>query len=54
MAAWVLVPDRDDDDEPTEPRWGVFGTTLVSFFFAEMGDKTQIVVRITRLAGGGR
>ena len=42
MAAWVLVPDRDDDEEPTEPRWGVFGTTLVSFFFAEMGDKTQI------------
>ncbi|MDO9482333.1 MAG: TMEM165/GDT1 family protein, partial [Hydrogenophaga sp.] len=24
------------------PRWGVFGTTVVAFFLAEMGDKTQI------------
>ncbi|MDE2452081.1 MAG: TMEM165/GDT1 family protein [Burkholderiales bacterium] len=43
MAAWILVPDRADDDAgAAEPRWGVLGTTLVSFFFAEMGDKTQI------------
>jgi Ca2+/H+ antiporter, TMEM165/GDT1 family len=44
MAAWVLVPDRlDADDSDTRPlRLGVFGTTLVAFFFAEMGDKTQI------------
>lgn len=43
MAAWVLVPDRLDDDEAAKmPRLGVFGTTVVAFFFAEMGDKTQI------------
>ena len=24
------------------PRFGVFGATLIAFFFAEMGDKTQI------------
>jgi putative Ca2+/H+ antiporter (TMEM165/GDT1 family) len=44
MAAWMLVPDRlDDDPTATEaPRFGVFGTTVVAFFLAEMGDKTQI------------
>ncbi|MFT3718670.1 TMEM165/GDT1 family protein [Pseudorhodoferax sp.] len=43
MAAWMLVPDRLDADEAQKaPRLGVFGTTLVLFFLAEIGDKTQI------------
>jgi putative Ca2+/H+ antiporter (TMEM165/GDT1 family) len=44
MAAWMLVPDRLDDDElrAGPSRFGVFGTTVVAFFLAEMGDKTQI------------
>jgi putative Ca2+/H+ antiporter (TMEM165/GDT1 family) len=44
MAAWMLVPDNLDDDElRTGPsRFGVLGTTVVAFFLAEMGDKTQI------------
>ncbi len=43
MAAWMLVPDKLDDGETgATPRYGVFGTTLVAFFLAEMGDKTQI------------
>lgn len=43
MAIWVLIPDRVDDDGPRETgRFGVFGTTIVAFFLAEMGDKTQI------------
>jgi putative Ca2+/H+ antiporter (TMEM165/GDT1 family) len=44
MAAWMLIPDHlDADDEVLTPRrFGVFGTTLVAFFLAEMGDKTQI------------
>jgi len=43
MAAWMLVPDKlDDGDTATTTRFGVFGTTLVAFFLAEMGDKTQI------------
>ncbi len=44
MAAWMLVPDKIDADEVAAQtaRWGVFGTTLVAFFLAEMGDKTQI------------
>lgn len=42
MAAWVLVPDKAGDEPGLRQRWGVFGTTLVTFFLAEMGDKTQI------------
>ena len=43
MAAWTLIPDRIDEDEAgAATRFGVFGTTLVAFFLAEMGDKTQI------------
>ena len=43
MAAWMLIPDKlDDDDSSTHSKWGVFGTTVVAFFLAEMGDKTQI------------
>jgi len=43
MAGWMLVPDKiDDDDEGGTQRFGVFGTTVLAFFLAEMGDKTQI------------
>ncbi len=43
MAVWMLIPDKlDEDDAATKPRWGVFGTTVVAFFLAEMGDKTQV------------
>ncbi len=42
MGAWILVPDKIDDEDATLARFGVFGTTLVAFFLAEMGDKTQI------------
>ncbi|MEI6460130.1 MAG: TMEM165/GDT1 family protein [Pseudomonadota bacterium] len=43
MAAWILVPDTLDENEalPTN-RYGILGTTVVAFFLAEMGDKTQI------------
>jgi Ca2+/H+ antiporter, TMEM165/GDT1 family len=43
MAAWTLIPDQIDEDETTPAtRFGVFGATLIAFFLAEMGDKTQI------------
>ena len=43
MAVWMLIPDKlDDEGVDGHSRWGVFGTTLVAFFLAEMGDKTQI------------
>jgi len=43
MALWMLVPDRlDEDAAPRAARLGVFGTTVIAFFLAEMGDKTQV------------
>ena len=43
MAAWVLVPDKIDDDEGEGvSRHGAFLATTIAFFIAEMGDKTQI------------
>jgi putative Ca2+/H+ antiporter (TMEM165/GDT1 family) len=45
MAAWVMVPDQIDADQPHGAplaKYGVFLTTLLAFFVAEMGDKTQV------------
>jgi Ca2+/H+ antiporter, TMEM165/GDT1 family len=43
VALWTLVPDKLDDDESSGfKRYGPFLTTLVAFFLAEMGDKTQV------------
>mgnify|MGYP001206222698 CR=1 FL=1 len=43
MAAWMLVPDKlDEDDAAGRKLGGVFATTTVLFFLVEIGDKTQI------------
>jgi Ca2+/H+ antiporter, TMEM165/GDT1 family len=42
MAFWILVPDRCDEDVESKGTLGVLAATFVSFFLAEMGDKTQI------------
>jgi len=43
VAVWMLVPDEAGDAEGAgSGRLGVFGVTVVAFFLAEMGDKTQI------------
>jgi putative Ca2+/H+ antiporter (TMEM165/GDT1 family) len=42
MAVWMLIPDKIDEAEGGHQRFGVFGTTVIAFFLAEMGDKTQI------------
>jgi len=43
MAVWTLIPDEIEDKETqVAQRFGVFGATLITFFLAEMGDKTQI------------
>ncbi len=43
MAVWTLIPDKIEDEESqVAHRLGVFGATAITFFMAEMGDKTQI------------
>ena len=43
MAIWTLIPDNIEEEETqVAQRLGVFGATLITFFLAEMGDKTQI------------
>ncbi|HSC76289.1 MAG TPA: TMEM165/GDT1 family protein [Pseudomonadales bacterium] len=43
MAIWTLIPDKIEEEETMiAGKLGVFGATLVTFFLAEMGDKTQI------------
>lgn len=44
MGLWILVPDKMDDDESDSIKkgLGIFGTTTLTFFLAEMGDKTQL------------
>ena len=43
MAIWTLIPDKIEEEETTiARRFGVFGAALITFFLAEMGDKTQI------------
>jgi putative Ca2+/H+ antiporter (TMEM165/GDT1 family) len=42
MAVWTLIPDKLDDDQPARSHFGVFTATVVAFFLAEMGDKTQL------------
>lgn len=45
MAGWALIPDKEDDGGIVS-RGGVFLTTLVAFFFIEIGDKTQIATSL--------
>jgi putative Ca2+/H+ antiporter (TMEM165/GDT1 family) len=42
MAVWVAIPDQPDAGRRSVERFGVLGTTILAFFLAEMGDKTQI------------
>ncbi len=43
MAVWTLIPDKIEEEETKiAQKFGVFGATLITFFLAEMGDKTQI------------
>ena len=43
VAVWALIPDKMDDNVDTRGNYGIFALTAVTFFMAEMGDKTQII-----------
>lgn len=42
MGGWMLVPDTLEDDVSVKGGLGVFAATVMAFFLAEMGDKTQV------------
>jgi putative Ca2+/H+ antiporter (TMEM165/GDT1 family) len=42
MAVWTLIPDKLDPADAKIAPYGVFSATLIAFFLAEMGDKTQV------------
>jgi putative Ca2+/H+ antiporter (TMEM165/GDT1 family) len=44
IGVWALIPDKLDDEKPKDAATiaAIFWVTCVSFFLAEIGDKTQI------------
>jgi len=47
VALWTLKPDHADDAEAARgARYGVLMATLIAFFVAEMGDKTQVATMV--------
>lgn len=42
MGAWLLIPDKKDEIDEKYVSYGAFIATTVLFFFAEIGDKTQL------------
>ncbi|ASK27060.1 TMEM165/GDT1 family protein [Neisseria chenwenguii] len=42
VGLWLLLPDKDDNPDSKWLKYGAFGATVVLFFLAEIGDKTQI------------
>lgn len=43
VAIWALIPDKMDEEIASRSAHGVFVFTVITFFLAEMGDKTQVL-----------
>jgi Ca2+/H+ antiporter, TMEM165/GDT1 family len=46
VGLWLLIPDKDDEENERFSQYGAFTASLVLFFLAEIGDKTQIATVI--------
>lgn len=46
LAVWLLVPDKDDDNNGRFSQWGPLVASCLLFFLAEIGDKTQIATML--------
>jgi putative Ca2+/H+ antiporter (TMEM165/GDT1 family) len=41
-AVWMFIPDKQPEGQAQASRFGAYGTTVIAFFLAEIGDKTQL------------